>query len=643
MRRKTSYGYYTHFPDEKQGILTGEIKKEKGFIGKMAKTLPTKKEKIVSALSLWREYDLTRDLRASVLDVQKDEHSGLCYERVAFNGRETEDGGVRVFAYFARPAGMKKCPAVLLLKEAEKPMNPELMQYFVQKGYAVLMPDYSGAPNEAEVDLTKGEGLVEEIASSFHPEAEILMGVKDARLAYTFYPASIRYANLTAAQGMYDLEGISAEKTCWFEWTYVALYALKYLKSREDIEKIGVVGIRTGGEVAWKTMLSQEVSCGVAVNAAGWLSAKDASRSTENAGYLTDERHRYIAGIDSQSYAPFVKCPVLMLCALSDYSFDYDRAYATYGRIGGDSNGDGHAIVYSPDSGSCIGEEGLTDLNIFLEKHLKGREIFIPSSLNIAVRDEADGLRVEVFGDEEGIVEEMGVCYAEADPETRSTYREWQCVYRQKSPHVKDGKISCFITPYEGAKTAYVYAYAKYLNGFTVSSKVAVKPLAVTSAKAKGSRMLFSGTELDCFSVAEQEDYSVAGVFLETKATPKLVQGYGGIWGAYSVGGLKTYKISSPRYVASDGDCLKFDVYSPLGTTITIGVEVVEEEGRIEKYFCHIPVKAGGKWKRIILEAKDFKNKRYGRPLTSFSLGSALSFHSEEEKGEYAVTNILWL
>ena len=577
----------------------------------MAKPTTTKKEKLVSALSLWREYDLTGALDAEILETRTDEATELSYTALTYNGRTAEDGTVRIFAYFARPAGEKKCPAILLLKEAGKPLDVELMAYFVQKGYAVLMPDYSAVDTNGDC---------------------------------TVYPPSLEYARFATAQGLYHVEDIPSNKTCWFEWTYAALYSLEYLKSREDVENIGVVGVRTGGEVAWKVMLSPDVVCGVPINAAGWLSARGIARFAEAASVnLTDERHRYIAAVESQSYAPFVKCPVLMLCALSDYSFDYDRAYDTYGRIGGEREDIESAIVYSPDSGSCIGAGGLADMELFLEKHLKGREIFIPSPLNITVREKDEKLCVEVVGDEEAIVEEMGVCYSESSVEVRSIYREWQCVYKQTGREIKNGKIQCEITPFAGAPAGFVYAYAKYLNGFQIMTKVVAKRFAETSTQKVGSRMLFSGNDLDCFSVAQHEDYSIAGIFLEKEAAPKLIAGCGGIRGAYSVGGIKTYKISAPQYVAGEGALLKFDVYTRADDAMTIFVEVAEESGEVEKYFCRVPVKGGGKWKRIILEAKDFKSVTYGRPLSAFSQGSALSFHSETEENEYAVTNVLWL
>ena len=137
----------------------------------MAKTVETKKEKIISALTLWKEYDLTRPLEAAVLREEIDTETGLAYSVVEYNGRATDDGGVRIYAYFARPADGKRCPAIILLKEADKPFDVALMHYFVQKGYAVLMPDYSGnmeARPEREIvkakPFSKKAAVVEEPA-----------------------------------------------------------------------------------------------------------------------------------------------------------------------------------------------------------------------------------------------------------------------------------------------------------------------------------------------------------------------------------------------------------------------------------------------------------------------------------------------
>lgn len=565
---------------------------------------------ILSAISLWKKYNLKAPLRESAWgDEVKD---GRFYSHVTYSGHEVADGSVRIYARFGRPAKEGVYPVILLLPDAGNAADEELMNYFIDKGYAVLMPDYSGKMSKDKPHVMR-----------------------------TIYPASLDYANLERAKGLYDLEGVDSDKTAWFEWTYVALTSVKYLKHRPDVSAIGVVGIKRGGEIAWQTMLAPEVRCGVPINAAGWHSFLNIAKFGANvAHHLSDDHHRYIAAVEAQSYAPYVKCPVLMLCALRDGGFDCDRAYDTYSRIG---NQDGNALVYSPDSGACIDPNALVDMDLFLEKNLKGREIYIPDTLNVSLKENGGNLDIQVDCDKEGILEEAGIFYAEADVKTRSTYREWRCIHKVPGRMVKNGRFTYTHKPFEGATAVFVYAYAKYINGFRVMSKISSKRLSGANPHAVKSRRLFSGKEMDSFSVAEYADYSIGGIFLEKEAVPKIEFGYGNIQGAYSVGGVRTYKISSPKYIPDENALLKFDVYSKESQSIYVYVETAEINTEDERYGCEIEVKGGGKWKRIILRAADFKGEKGGRPLSNFCVGSALVFLCGGEEKAYAITNILWL
>ena len=241
---------------------------------------------IVSAIALWKKFNLSTPLSVSEWDItQKD---GVRWSRISFSGHEVEDGVVRVYARFCKPDKDGKHPAVLLLPDAGAPLDEELCAHFVNQGYAVLMPDYSGKlPTDTDSDFR------------------------------TIYPPSLEYGNFVKARGLTDMENLEADQTTWFEWLYVALFAIEFLKAREDIGKIGIVGVRHGGDLAWQAMLSPTVSCGVPINAVGWKSFSGVAKFSDSvARNLSDDVHRYIAAVEAQSYAPSVKCPVLMLCAV---------------------------------------------------------------------------------------------------------------------------------------------------------------------------------------------------------------------------------------------------------------------------------------------------------------------------------------
>ena len=563
---------------------------------------------ILSALSLFRKFNLTNPLKTEESEEIR-LSSAMKMREVTFSGHACEDGDARIFARFYRPLTTDKTPAVLLLCALHQTdeQTEELAAFFVKKGYSVLVPDYKG-----EWD-----------------------GCKEKR---TVYPPSISYADFKNAE-LYKLDE-SAEKTCWFEWTYVALYAVEYLKTQEDITGIGAVGIRTGGEVLWKAMLSPDIKCGVPVNAAGWQAYFNYDKFSEKSERnMSDERHAYIAGIESQSYAPFVKCPVLMLCSMRDYTFDYDRAHDTFSRL---ANKDGSAIVYSPDCGPCIGPYALKDMELFLERNLKGRAIFIPAGVDLNFKQQGETLIAELEADTGGIIEEAGVFYSETGEETESAFREWQSALKVDGKALKNGKQACQITPFEGTKFVFAYAYARYINGFKVTSKIVAKKLETFKSRPVKSRVVYSGDEVDCFSVLDHERFADGGIFLESEAVPKRIEGYGKIKGAYSPGGIRTYKIASPKYEADENALLEFDAYAKETAVLNVYVEVSVKGDTFRTYTASVEVKGGGKWKRNILKAGDFKCEETGEPLRSFSCGTALAFASDTQS-EYAVTNVLWL
>ncbi|MBQ7924111.1 MAG: hypothetical protein IJ329_02265 [Clostridia bacterium] len=565
---------------------------------------------IVSAVALWRKFDLTSPLNPTEWGIE--ENKGYRSSHVAYSGHTVDDGSVRIYARLAYPQGEGKRPAVLLLGDVGKALDEELAEYFLQKGYAVLMPDYTGKMRADK------EGVLR-----------------------TVYPPSLSHGNYENRQGYRDMEGLSVEETCWFEWTYVALYSIEFLKKLGNIGNIGVVGVRAGGDIAWQTMLSPDLKCGVPINAAGWKSFSGIAKFGDGlTKHLSDEQHSYIAAVEAQSYAPYVKCPVLMLCALRDYVYDCDRAYDTYSRIG---YKDDNALVYSTTSGACIGAHALIDMDLFLEKNLKGREIYIPETLNVSLTETADGIEIEVDCDKEGILEETGIYYAEADVHTKCAYRDWRRKFKTDGKAVKNGKVKYTVKPFEGATAVFVFAYAKYINGFRVSSKITAKRLSRPNPSAVKGRMLFSGGEMDTFSVASYKEYAIGEIFLEKDFLPKTTQGYAGIKGAYSVGGIKTFKISSPKYVPQENALLAFDVYFPETNRLKVSVDAGEVDKDFERYTCSFEVKGGGKWKRIVLKAGDFKGEISGMQLKNFSDGKSLAFACENAECEFSVTNILWL
>ena len=612
---------------------------------------------IVSPVTLWKKFDLTQEINAET-EAATLTPAGFSAVNVRLDGHLTKSGArVKIFARFTKPRGGESAPALLLLPDPGDD-GRELADYFAAKGYATLIPDYCGKcglkkftadkteeTEEAETyggeedEARRAENAADEAARGEEKEISLQAGEKPE---YTVYPEEIAYANFEISGAPARLEGESVEESAWFEWAYVALYSLEYLKTREDVTKIGIAGVRLGGEIAWMTSLSPDICCLAAINAAGWRSRLFSSRggkAQEAAGEEADAVRAFVAGVEAESYAPFVKCPVLICCAMEDNFFDCDRAYDTFGLLG---NADGSAIVYSADSGKCIGPYALADVDLFLERHLKGRHIYIPKPIELTMTELDDGrIDIAVKTDGDALVNSLSVHYAEGAGGQISSCRAWQRVKKIAGGELKDNRVSCAVEAFSGAEYAFAYASAEFVNGFKTVSPIVGRKRKKKSGDCVKERVISAG-EKDGFAVADYKTEALGGIFLEKESMPETVAGYGGIKGVYSPAGIRTYRISSPRFVADDGAALKMDLYSAKDTFVKITVET-GERGAGSEYSAIVPVAGGGKWKRTVLRAEELKDERTGKSLESFSKGIALVVRPESEDCPVPVANVLWL
>ena len=570
---------------------------------KEAKKVKQLANSILTPQSLWRDFNDKLPLNEFI--VKRETEENVEYSFVCFSGRQTKLGRVRIYSLFARPVEGKLFPALLLLPDAGKAFDKTFIRRCVERGYAVLAVDYSG----------KAEG----------------------RDRYTVYPDDVFYANFQQAGRYMDYVDTDARETSWFEWTAVGLYALQYLKGRPDVGKIGVVGVRTGGEIAWKLMLSPDICCGIPICAAGWLVYKGINKFGKKPEIpFDDERQRFLAGIDSQSYASFVNCAVLMLCSTNDPRFDYDRAYDTYTRIG---NKEDCVISYTVNNSSYIGAQGLNDFDMFLDKYLKNQQVFIPIPLNLSIEiDETGELVATVNKDKRGEVKQLRVFMSEDC--LISSQRDWREMKQKKSE--SEEKVVFLLNAYENAKMVFAFAQAEYSSGFTSSSKIAVKNIdAPFTNGIEKSRVIYMSEEngTECFAVNDVSDYALCDCIITGEISrPKLIDGYKGIRGISSDYGLKTYRINNPVCRPSEEALISADFCSWESGMLEIVISQIRS-GETLRYAARVWLKGSNGWENHVLHPNDFKTA-LGTPLASFSQAISLAFRSDVR---FCVNNILWL
>ena len=551
---------------------------------------------ILTPVSLWKNFDDGLDTEAEVISEKSAD--GIKTQYLYFYGRDTGEGRVKIYAAFACAESAPSDTVVLLIPDSCGTVDEELMRFFVKQGHSVLMPDYRG-----EWERTNN---------------------------YTVYPSNVSYANLSACGRHKDYADEDAAKTCWYEWVAVARYCCSYLRSR-GFYKIGAVGIRDGGEIGWKLAAGTQLGCLVTVCSAGWQSYRGYFKFGSAEPVFDEERYRFIGAVDSQAYAPFVKCPVLMLCSTNDERFDYDRAYDTFSRINEQFVGDS-VISYSVHCNGCIDIGGTKDMFLFLDKFIRERQVFLPKPAVITVMaDEEQNLIARCEFDPQGVPEEYGVYMAEdcADP----AVREWTpAPYKGGDEQTRD----FYLNVYERAATVYAFCYARYTNGFTVWSRMAVRKISGKFRNMqKRCRVLYSSKDgTDSLSIADRS-MALGGAFLTSSAVlPQIVE-EGGLKGAYSPCGLMTFRSNVPRYSPDADAVLKLDIFCEEDCEVTF---CMCDMNTGTLYYA-VTRAAGGIWQSVLLEDKDFKSDQ-GIHISDFC--GKLRF-TVSCAARFAVNNLMWL
>lgn len=555
---------------------------------------------ILTPLSIFNNFSAS--LPTNPVIISSSQIDDVRIERVTFSGRETEYGRVRIAAAFACNVVTPSIGTVLIFPDSTKTIDDEILRFFVSHGYMALMVDYRG----------DWEGVT----------------------FSTQYPEDVAYAN-TAKCGRYkDYVDESADKTSWYEWVCVGLYARKYILERTGSTNVAAVGIRDGGEIVWKLGVAGSFSCIVPVCAAGWKAYAGVSKYTNDDPVLDEERYRFIAGIDSQAYAPHVKCPVLMLCTTNDAHFDYDRAYDTFSRINPDFIGES-AIAFTLENSAQIGPEGIEDMFLILDKNLKKRQVFIPRTPEISIEvDEQSNLTAKVAYDNDGVLESCKLYLAEDGANV--VMREW-CACPEKSRSAEN-VIEYFLNVYEKTAMIFVLCRVKYTNGFTVWSKITAKKISGLFRNTRCKRrVIYNDKDMsEDFFVADSGSLSVGGIFFtEANAEPRLVQKSQGVKGLYSPYGLSTYRVSNRQFLPSQNSVLSLDFFSDENSVLSLSFFDVSTG---EEYFYSVRV-VGGAWQTVITESTNFKSAS-GVSLAGF-LGE-YKFTVSCPVG-FAVNNIMWL
>ncbi len=558
--------------------------------------------RILTPISVWNEFSYESEI--SFETIGESVKRGIEYRELFIGGRKVNDDRVKIYAKMINKTDSENAPVIILAQKYADGTDTTFAEDLAKKGYAVLVVDFGGKRDDGQ--------------------------------RYTLYPESVSYANYSLERvNCIELEE-SATECCFYEWTNVFLYAYEFLR-RNGVSKIGVIAVEDFANAVWQSsIVIKDLNCAVIISNAGWQGYKGINKFSDvKTPTFSDDAVKFIAGVDSQSYAMHVKFPLYFVSPTNSPEYDVDRAYDTITLI--DENVY-TALNYSVGNRRSINHKCYKSVLVFLEKMLLAEEKSTLPSETFIKGEVLDGkIVIEVSPDVRGL-KTLSLFYAEdtVSPEKRI----WQVI--SDSEISKDGKFVFTHIPFKHSKSAMFFARAEYQDGFRLCSNVLCKKFEPMDTEGEHRyRVLYSSRILDSerfFSSRLENEGKPTGVTISKDgATVKERKGAFDITGLYCKGGLLTFKVGAKMYKPSDGEMMMLDAYIENGGELNVKL-IADFYGEPFEYTATLNVNAGV-WQNVKLEMGDFKLEG-GIPLKTYDKIEAIEINSSEE---FIINNVLWV
>lgn len=546
---------------------------------------------LLTPVTLWNDFSADADFEPEREEAYA--YGDVMIEKLYIKGKTVSGQAVKIFILSAKKKCEGKMPAILLFDDYSVSPDEKTAVAFAKKGYAVFSVDYSG----------KAEG----------------------KKRFTVYPESLDFADYDKVKN--NLFSVTDEKKSHFyEWSVSARYALSFVKSLDYIGKVGAVGNKGGAFIVWQLAATDGLSCAAAIYNAGWNTYKKGTRFTgEGDGLMSDNDIMLNAGIEPQSYASHVKCPVLFITATDNIEYDADRAYDTVSRI---DNKIYSAVCY------FVGKDGMSfagvkNADIFFTEYLTGNGKPISSGFEAESKIKNGECEIKVKGKD---VEKLTLYLS--DGETDPALRTWNRITDYK----KENDVFTFTFGADRINgRAFFFTSIILKNDFTVCTNI-TEIINESTDKGKGKVSSLSGV---IYSGRDEKDKIT---FLPFSATPQkpifpeLKKGPMGIEGISAADGIITSKVNECGLKPKKDAILMFDAYSEADAVLTVSY-VFDVRNTDVEFSARVKIAGGKVWHNVILEMQKFKTAE-GRPLKNYELLNGIKFYSENE---LLINNVLWI
>ncbi|MEG2540715.1 MAG: hypothetical protein RSB59_02945, partial [Clostridia bacterium] len=525
------------------------------------------------------------------------EEDNLVNSKVFFTSEKTAQGRVRVFAEIFYDSRWRDVRATILLVPTIKNEIEDMaiIKALVDEGYVVCWLDYCGNFKE--------------------------------NINHTSYPAEYPYAVSPECYKFLNTIETDARNTPWFQWVKVVRRTISMLSEHRlvDKDRIGVIGIGTGAQIAWQTAgIDGRVRALVPVNGGGYL-WMDKTAGMSVAIPSTDLERAFSTGVGAETYARFVTCPTCFLVSSNSSYCSVDRA----GDILASVPARCKQLLISPGTDSQITQKSFASVLLWLRNNfaLDGEEAPKP----VLQFEEIEGklylrLNTDKKADEKTVYINYGEQY--------SGVRYWE---EQGSAQKTNTHEYTYAVPLADVNVpVFAYATMKYLSGIMVStpiSSVMPSKIGVLTADKqqvlKGNLVYNGSMGLSSFFASTKKTLLDENI-LSVKTGPFDIAGI-----SVEDGDLGLYKRTRGGF-PDDCEMLQFDAYSKTEKTITLKFFTYPE---LKYYVTTVDLKGGEFWQKVLLSCSDFKSDS-GRALQKFSDAKMFIFSFAKQ---VVFNNLLWI
>lgn len=518
----------------------------------------------MTPFQVWEDYDA--ELLELKTTLQSKEYR-YDKERSTFiyNALQAEDGAVKVVVRVVNKAEHLN-KVVLIVQEYHESVQEEVINDLADKGYIVVIPDYSGLGKEIP----------------------------------TRFPPSLDYGNIERAGEHIKKVCPTAKETNQYLYSIIMKRAITFINKELGItEDIILLGIGQATEVAMQVAGSDNrIKALALINGFGYKEYSHLNKYGEKQELKIDSQlMSWLTGVAAVAYAKHIAIPVLIAISSNGRQADIDRLPNLMGLLKEKQA----RVIITPRSSDSINNQTYIAITKWLKEVFDNNRI--PEKPKTTLRVSDGIIYAEVDLDRTKEVEEVNLYYSygEYDHLVRN-WRKIKCNAISKEQFL--AKLDIGIT--EGP----LFAFCKvvYEDGFVLSSLEDYEELGKYDLKKtidnSNTRIVYEGYMGKASFSEESEQAILLQSGLTVAVTPL---GLKGVMSRY--GQLLSYEIGTNSSYNS-GRILQIDAYSSKDIMLEIKL-IIKKEEFVEEYIAKSSMKVGsGAFISHKFDSTDFKNNQ---------------------------------